>query len=346
MVVYFKYMLHFIYRLSVVILLVHFVSACDTNTKKPPSDAPISQEKPSPVHITAPEFEADSAYAYVQYQAELGPRVPGSQAHEKCLNYMRNQFTKYGATVQVQEAVATTFDNKKWKIQNLIASYQPENPSRILLCAHWDSRPFCDRDSIPANRKKACPGVNDGASGVGVLMETARLIQKTKPNVGIDIILFDLEDYGQPNDDETYPSMENSWCLGSQYWAKNPHKPGYFAKYGILLDMVGHKNATFPKEGVSVYFASSVVDKVWASAVQLGYGNYFINEKKGETTDDHAYINSIAQIPCIDILGFDMPRNDFFIHHHRLSDDLRQIDPATLKAVGQTLLDVIYNEQQ
>lgn len=297
-----------------------------------------------PVRVVPPDFNADSAYNFVKVQADMGPRVPGTKAHTQCVTWMSEKLKSYGAEVIVQNGVVTTFDQKKFNAKNVIASFNPENKTRVMLAAHFDSRPFCDYDSVPANKTKPCPGVNDGASGVGVLMEIARNIKAKNPAVGIDIILFDLEDYGQPNDSK-YPPMENSWCLGSQYWSKNLHKPGYFAQYGILLDMVGAKGATFYKEGQSIFFASAVVEKVWGAASTLGYGNYFIQEPYGEFTDDHIYVNNLTSIPTIDIINYDKDKSAFFAHHHKVGDTMENIDKNTLKAVGQTVMEVIYNEK-
>lgn len=290
------------------------------------------------LRVVPPNFNEDSAFAYVKYQADLGPRTPGSKAHENAVAYYENQFKKYGAQVLVQAASATTYDGKKWLLKNVIASFDPQNKRRILLCAHYDSRPFCEKETDPKLRANPCPGVNDGASGVGVLIEVARIIQTKNPNVGIDIVLFDLEDYGDNG------GMPDTWCIGSQHWSKNPHKPGYTANFGILLDMVGAKDARFPKEEISTFYANDVVTKVWKAAKTSGASAYFTDEETGEMTDDHAFINKIAQIPTIDILHYDSYKNSFFEHHHKNSDDIKTIDKNTLKAVGQTLLEVIYNE--
>lgn len=293
-------------------------------------------------HVTPPDFNADSAYSYIKAQADMGPRVPGSKAHDNAVAYFEKQFKQYGAEVIVQKGNVTTYDNKPWVLKNIIASYNPKAEERILLCAHWDSRPFADKDKTEGNKTKACPGVNDGASGVGVLMEIARVVSSKAPSVGIDIILFDLEDYG---DDGGNP---DTWCLGSQYWSKNLHVPYYGAKFGILLDMVGAKGATFYKEEISQTYASSALNTVWSTAQKLGYSNYFINQEMGAMTDDHKFVNELAQVPCIDIIDYRMnmttQSGSFFEHHHTINDDINSIDKNTLKAVGQTLLEVIYNQ--
>jgi len=289
-------------------------------------------------HIVPPDFNADSAYAYIKTQADMGPRVPGSRAHEKAVAYFEKYFKNLGADVKVLGGSTTTYDGKQWRIDNVIATFNPQAKTRILLSAHYDSRPFADKDPVPANRTKPCPGVNDGASGVGVLMEIGRLIKDKQPNVGIDIILFDLEDYGDNGD-------PNSWCLGSVYWSNNLHKPGYKAKYAVLLDMVGAKDAIFPREGTSVFHANDVVNKIWNAADKLGYSNYFVYEESAEMTDDHVPINKIAGIPAVDILHYNYLKNEFFEHHHTTTDDINTIDKKTIKAVGQTLMEVIYNEE-
>ena len=296
-------------------------------------------------HITPPDFNADSSFAYIKEQADMGPREPGSKAHEQAVNYFEKKFKEYGAEVIIQKATVTTFDQKKWLSKNIIASFNPQNPIRIMLSAHWDSRPFCDRDSNVSNQKKACPGVNDGASGVGVLIEIGRALAKQKTNVGIDIMLWDMEDYGQGSVESNTPPMDDDWALGSQYWSQNLHKAGYVARYGILLDMVGAKNTNFPMEQFSMLYAKPVVTKIWNAAANLGYDNYFVPKQIGEVTDDHLYVNKYAGIPTADIIGYTPNAGGFFRYHHCFQDDITNIDKNTLKAVGQTVLEVIYNEQ-
>jgi Peptidase family M28 len=305
-----------------------------------PKDTITNNDKPvvTKAHVTPPDFNMDSAYAYVKAQADMGPRTPGSKAHDLAVAYYEKKFKAYGAEVIIQKGNVKSYDNKPWVLKNVIASFNPKAETRILLCSHWDSRPFADKDKDEKNRDKACLGVNDGASGVGVLIEMARLFSKNKPSVGIDIILFDLEDYGDNHGDP------NSWCLGSQYWSKNLHVPYYGAKFGVLLDMVGAKNAIFPKEGLSRQYAGEYVNLIWGTGQKLGYGNHFINVECAEMTDDHSPVNKLAQIPCVDILHYDMQKNEFFEFHHTTKDDMNAIDKNTLKAVGQTLLEVIYNQ--
>ena len=177
------------------------------------------------------------------------------------------------------------------------------------------------------------------------MLEIARLLSKNEPKIGVDIIFLDAEDYGQPQN-STYPQQEDTWALGTQYWAKNPHKPGYYAKYGILLDMVGAKGANFLHEGYSMKYAPDVVRKVWATAQRLGYASFFIDKESSTVTDDHYYVNTISGIPTIDIIHYDNTSGTgFFPYWHTHNDNMDNISKETLKAVGQTLLTVVFEEK-
>lgn len=296
-------------------------------------------------NIVTPVFNADSSYNYVAKQVAFGPRVPNTPAHVSCGEYLAQFFIKNGGWVIRQEFLAKSFDGKNLQLKNVIVSYNHKATKRILLAAHWDTRPFADQDSNDI--KSPIDGANDGASGVGILMELARAINaaEKKPDVGFDIILFDGEDYGQPM---FYPGeyQNDSWCLGSQYWANHKHKANYSAYYGILLDMVGAKDATFAREGVSLQNAPSVVQNVWSTAERLGYGNHFIKIESPGITDDHTYINKLAMIPMIDIIEYETDGGNYFgSYWHTHNDNMNVIDKSTLKAVGQTLIEVLYREK-
>ena len=210
--------------------------------------------------VQAPAFNADSAYAYIAAQVQFGPRVPNTEAHRRCGDYLAAQLEKFGAKVYNQHADLVAYNGTILKSRNIIGAYQPENKKRVMLCAHWDSRPYADQDE-KSNHQKPIDGANDGASGVGVLLEIARQIQQQAPQVGIDLIFFDSEDYGTPDFYEgTY--KPDTWCLGSQYWGRIPHVPDYKARFGILLDMVGGKNATFYYEAFSKQTANHVISEM------------------------------------------------------------------------------------
>lgn len=291
----------------------------------------------------SPDFNADSAYQYIETQAEFGPRVPNTEAHRQCGDYLSAALKGFGAQVYEQEALLTAYDGTKLQTRNIIGSYDPEKEQRILLFAHWDSRPYADEDPDEANHRKPILGVDDGASGVGVLLEIARQLQQKMTTVGIDIIFFDAEDYGVPYFSKDY--KEDTWCLGSQFWAKNPHVKNYRAKYGILLDMVGSKGAVFYKEYFSMQYAAPIVEKIWNTATKLGYQNYFNMRQSGSIVDDHLYVNRILRIPSANIVNTDPDSHNGFAHYwHTINDTMDNIDKTTLKAVGQTVLEVIYSE--
>ena len=292
--------------------------------------------------VKIPEFNADSAYHFVEKQVSFGPRVISSKGWKKCAIWLEKKLKTYTPNVIVQEANVTTYDNKNHTLKNIIACFSPQKNNRIALFAHWDSRHVADYDSV--NQRSPILGANDGGSGVGVLIELARHFNKKNPNIGVDIILFDAEDYGQPENSK-FPIMQDSWCLGSQYWSKTPHRSNYFARYGILLDMVGAKNATFRKEEFSSYYAPHIVEKVWRKGHQLGFGSYFVFEGSRQVLDDHYYVNTITGIPTINIIEYDPASgHNFNKHWHTHKDDMRNINKNTLYAVGQTLLEIIYNE--
>ncbi|NDW13073.1 glutamine cyclotransferase [Bacteroides sp. 214] len=312
-------------------------AACKTNNKSRESVEPYI----APVAV--PNFNADSAYAFVQQQVDFGPRVPNTKQHVACGEFLASQLAKYGATVTNQYVELIAFDGTILKARNIIGSYQPENRKRILLFAHWDTRPWSDADPDEKNHHKPVLGANDGASGVGVLLEVARLIQQNAPALGIDIIFFDAEDYGAPRFHKG-EHKDEYWCLGSQYWARNPHVANYNARFGILLDMVGGKEATFHKEAYSERYAKDINRKVWDKARALGYGKTFVDARTGGVTDDHWPVNEFARIPSIDIV----PHDDVYSFGnfwHTVNDTMDNIDRTTLKAVGQTVLAVIYEEK-
>jgi len=318
------------------ILFVLIISSC---SQKKDKEIKTKAEK---INVIVPKFNADSAYSFIQKQVDFGPRVISSESWRKCSRYLEKKLLSYNANVLVQKTQVTTYDNKKHELNNIIASYLPNLNNRIALFAHWDSRHIADHDTV--NKEAPILGANDGGSGVGILLEIARNLNIQTPSIGVDIILFDAEDYGQPENSK-YPVMNNSWCLGSQYWSKNPHKKEYFAKYGILLDMVGAQGATFRHEGISNFYAQNILEKVWSKAHEIGYSNYFVYQKSAEIMDDHYYVNSIAGIPTIDIIEFDpFTKTNFNKHWHTHQDNMDNISKETLKAVGETVINVLYSE--
>ncbi len=291
--------------------------------------------------IPVPSFNADSAYAYIYKQVSFGPRVPNTEAHLACGDWLVETMSAFADTTYVQQTRVRAYNGKLLNIRNIIGAFQPEHRHRILLCAHWDSRPYADWDPDPENHYRAIDGANDGASGVGVLLEVARILHQQYPDKGVDIIFFDAEDYGAHRHSSV--ADQDTWALGSQHWARNPHIQGYQASFGILLDMVGAANATFLHEGFSMLYAPNIVRRVWREAQRLGYGQFFINQAGSYITDDHYYINTIINIPTINIIHLDQSTpHGFFPQWHTMDDNMDVIDKQTLFAVGHTLLAIIY----
>jgi hypothetical protein len=323
--------LHFLLAMTLI------TASCSQNAKTEKKN----NEKTTSKTVSVPDFNADSAYMFIEKQVAFGPRVPNTAAHRECGDWLVSTLKKYNAVVVEQKAKLRAFDGTMLDARNIIGSYNPDSPSRILLCAHWDSRPWADHDENEDNLRKPVPGANDGASGVGVLLEIARLMSINNPGVGVDIVFFDAEDYGEPQD--LQGSHQHAWALGSQYWSTNPHVAGYTARFGILLDMVGAKDATFTQEQYSRYYAPNIVRKVWQTAERLGYGNLFLNRNSGPITDDHVYVNENLRIPTIDIIDYhDDREKGFFDQWHTIYDNMDNISKETLKGAGQTVITVVF----
>lgn len=331
------------------ILFIASVLLLSSCGDKQPKGTPSTSEKPNKT-VSVPNFNADSAYQYVACQTNYGPRVPETQAHADCAQWLAAKLGEFADTVIVQDFRAKLYNGKGVDGQNIVGVFHPEAKKRIVLCAHWDSRPYADHDPDAANTHTPIDGANDGASGVGVLMECARQfkLQELPEHLGVDIVFFDLEDYG-PHIEEAekyYDEEVNYWALGSQYWSKHPHVYGYKAYYGILLDMVGGSNPTFPKEYYSQGYAAWVSNKVWRRAADLGYRPYFTNELGALISDDHVPMNQNAGIPTIDIIDLQPESsNECFPEvWHTLNDNIENIDKTTLGMVGDVLLHVVYEE--
>jgi glutaminyl-peptide cyclotransferase len=291
--------------------------------------------------VPVPRFERDSAYAYLARQVSFGPRVPNTEAHRRTKEWLAGKFRAFGAKVTEQDFQAKAYTGETLQATNIIAQYNPEANKRVLLAAHWDTRPFADSPISEERQTEPILGADDGASGVAVLLEIARQLQQQPIDMGIDIVLFDAEDYGESGGKD--PS---TYALGSQHWSRNPHVSGkQLPEYGILLDMVGAANARFPKEYFSAKYAPRLLNKVWKLAQSMGYGNYFVNAQDGGITDDHYYVNTIARIPMIDIINRPVgTQTGFGEYWHTHKDDLDIIDKRTLRAVGQVVLAVLYRE--
>lgn len=291
-------------------------------------------------------FSSDSAYLFIADQVDFGARVPGTAPHEQCARYLKDKLRSFGASVHVEQGQLPNYTGEPQQIYNIIGSYAPEAKHRVLLCAHWDCRPWCDQEENFDDRMQPVLGANDGASGVGVLLELARQLGQLNAGIGVDIVFFDAEDMGTPSF-YTGKEREDTWCLGSQLWAAQRKADGTNKNYdfGILLDMVGAPDAVFPKEYYSTLYANTYVEKLWRTAQQLGYGRYFRDTRSYPLTDDHYYVNAVADIPCLDVIHYDSQSGTGFAYYwHTTHDDMQNISKATLDAVGRTLLTLIMNE--
>lgn len=353
------------------------------------------EEVEQPLTMVGPAFEADSAYRYCKEQCDFGPRTMNSEAHDLCRDWIVKEFKRHGCSVELQNAELMGYDGTMLQATNIIAHYTPTGEAlkdvsgtsdplpRVLLCAHYDSRPWADNDPDEKNHHKPVLAANDGASGVAVMLEVARLLHAAdSARVGVDFVCFDAEDYGTPMWYEGESKIDDPWALGAQHWAKlqQDGQETLFAtseeekeavshhsqtkanvndtinvvragegkiSFGILLDMVGGEGAKFYHEGMSLEYARDIVNKVWSAASVAGYSQVFPNTPGGTVTDDHVPVNQIAQIPCIDIIPYypDCQQSSFGPTWHTVHDTMEHISKATLKAVGQTIIQVLYSEE-
>lgn len=285
---------------------------------------------------TLGDFNADSAYNYLASQVAFGPRVPNTEAHRKTGDWLVSELKRHGAKVTEQKMKLKAFDGTELDSRNIFAQINPEKKERVLLLAHWDCRPWADKDPDPAKRNLPVDGANDGASGVAVLLEIARQLNLSPVEKGIDILFVDAEDWGTDGDDE-------SWALGTKYFVENPLIKGYSPDYAILLDMVGGEGATFCREYFSERSAPRVSEEIWKTAHQLGYQEMFINRMGSAVMDDHVQLIK-AGIPAIDIIEYRLEgESGFNPRWHTAADNLDGISKSTLKAVGASLLQFLRN---
>lgn len=334
---------------SLFIVLSLLLVSCGSAPRKVAEAAPVAA------------FDADSAYRFVAEQVTFGSRVPGTEAHRQCLMYIGRTLERFGAQVEIQTGDMVRYDGQLQHVANICAHLPADSAyagkPAILLTAHYDTRPWADQEDDYTQRTIPIPGANDGASGVGVLMEVARqwqnLQERKRP---VEIVLFDCEDMGTPAF-YTGKQLPHSWCLGAQLWAQTytsiskgkdnaTHTPSAGGQekieYGILLDMVGDPNASFPREYYSMQYAGRYVDKIWRTAEQLGFAHRFVSTRSYPITDDHYYVNTIAKIPCVDIIHY-VPGGDtgFAWWWHTQNDDMSNVHPNTLREVGMVLMNLI-----
>lgn len=313
-------------KFMTIITTALMLAACGGNKGATEATAALPVEEVAKV-----TFNADSAYSYVAKQVAFGPRVPNTEAHRQCGDWLASELRRHGADVIEQKATLKAFDGTSLNARNIFGCINPDVKKRVLLLAHWDCRPWADADPNPANRKTPVDGANDGASGVGVILEIARQLNLAKSDLGIDFLFVDAEDWGNDGNEE-------SWALGTRYFVENLPIEGYAPDYAILLDMVGGKDATFYREYFSEQAAPDVAAKVWSAAGALGYGDRFFNRVGTAVMDDHVQLITHG-IPAIDIIEYHPEaESGFNPRWHTVNDNMEGIDPATLEAVGKTVI--------
>ncbi len=327
-------------RLSAAVLLCMMLAACSTDDT--PDTALDDGIDFTDRGRDVPSFSADSAFAFIEAQLAFGPRNPNSEGHRAASAWFTEKLREYAGrrAVFTQEFEHQGYD-EVLDMVNIIASFNPTASDRIMLCAHWDTRPRAEHDDDPDARDTPLMGADDGASGVAVLLELARIMADNPPPIGVDIILFDGEDYGEEGDLANY-------FLGSRYWSANPPVPGYMPRFGILLDMVGGREALFPLEQYSARYAPAVQQEVWSIADELGFER-FLNEPGMYVQDDHMILNEEYGLPTINIIhqsrqpGYGDGTWNFPPWWHTHGDDIEIIDRDVLGEVGEVLLELIYN---
>jgi hypothetical protein len=314
-----------------IVLSLLFVSLLGCTGETPKRQEP--QAPPSSQKQMIPKFIGTNAFEYLKKQVAFGPRNPNSQGHKACLDYLETSLRQFADEVQLQPFTAQGYDGPL-ALTNVIARFAPQAATRVLLCAHWDTRPRAEMDTNRARRHEPILGANDGASGVAVLLEIASLLKKQPPSIGVDIVLFDGEDYGEEGD-------LNRYFLGARHFAQQK-APDYNPRFGILLDMVGDKFLEISKEQHSLRYAPDIVNLVWSKAKELGY-TQFVDEVGEEVNDDHVQLSN-AGIKTIDLIDFNYPDpTNRFWHTH---DDVPENCSAeSLEAVGTVVAHVVYSQQ-
>lgn len=322
---------------AIAILLIIAAAGCRQGTAASATPEPAATVQPA----TQSPFCADSAYAYVAQQVQFGPRVPGSEASKRCGAWIVEKLSQFGAyDIQQQRTRVTAWDGTPLDICNISARFNPDANRRVMLVAHWDSRPWADQESDSQLRRQPIPGANDGASGVGVIMELARIYPQLDTDMGLDVLFVDAEDYGVHADADVADSQD-SWCLGSQYWVNNPTVPLKSIEYAVLLDMVGDKDARFSREYHSQLAAAPINDLVWRAARKAGHGKRFVDNVGAAVMDDHVPL-LMAGVPAIDIVDANNPVTGGFPRTwHTKDDNVDNIHAGTLRAVGETLVELL-----
>ncbi len=274
----------------------------------------------------AREFDGARAFGYLEQQLRFGPRIPGTPGHVQTGDWILAQLQARADTVIVQEIAHRTSRGQTLRLRNFFARFRPDAAERVLLLAHWDTRPFADQSANLAAQRQPVPGASDGASGVAVLLGVADALKANPPALGVDLLFVDGEDYGSFAD-------SNDVLIGSRWFAA--HQPaGYPPLFAVLFDMVGDKNLNIYVEGHSQSGAPEVVERVWRTADRLGYAEVFVPQVKHTLTDDHISLQR-AGIHAIDVVDFDYP------YWHTTEDTLDKVSAASLQIVGDVAVALV-----
>jgi hypothetical protein len=288
-------------------------------------------------------FNADSALSYVRQQVAFGPRVPGTPGAEKAGDWIVDMMKRRADTVIEQRWKHTTLKGDSLPLRNIFARFRPQATQRVLYITHWDTRPIADADPVLGNRGTPILGANDGASGVGLLIALADALKKTPPNIGVDLLFVDGEDYG------SFDGPGNDVLIGSKYFVEHLPSPDYRPIYGVLWDMIADADLNILQEPYSMNAAPEVVSRVWQKAADLGYSKYFVSRSlPSSITDDHVpFIEKGFRV--IDVLdieygplgpgGYASPN-----YHHTLGDTMEHISAKSLRIVGDVALSLITDQ--
>lgn len=282
------------------------------------------------------KFDGTAALAYAGKQVAFGPRVPGSPAWQQAGDWIVAQMKSRADTVIEQRWTHTLLNGQTIPMRNILARYRPAATDRILYVTHWDSRPVADAETDSAKKKLPIPGANDGASGVGLFVALGDALKKAPPNVGVDLLFVDGEDYGDFGHTDSVPP---DVLIGSTYFATHLPSPGYHPIFGVLWDMIGDRDLQIYQEQNSIDVAPEVVTRVWQTAASLGYANSFIDQPKYPVIDDHIPLIRIAGFHVIDVIDLDYP------DHHKLSDTMDKISAQSLQTVGDVALAVLEKQE-
>ena len=282
-----------------------------------------------------PVFNGNAAFTHLVAQCDFGPRNPGSVGHQKALDYFLNVLTTLADTVSTQSFTEIMPRSKqKVEMHNVIAQFNPKAKKQIMISAHWDTRPWGDRSLSIMRKDQPILGANDGASGVAILLELAKVLHDNPQKIGVNLVLFDAEDFGSSGDSWSY-------CKGSQYFAKN--LPITLPDYAINLDMVGDANLEIYIERISYKQNPSLVLDLWGLAEELKLSG-FKKMANHSIFDDHVPLYELAGIPAVDIIDFDYP-DEKTNYHHTYNDIVENCSPESLRQVGTLMVHHIYNQQ-